>query len=298
MLVVALLVATAAAFALTEGLKLEQSPIFGTDVTKVFSPALGRAEISFRLRQADTVRVSLVDGAGEVVRTLVDRHYGKGRVTLAWDGRDDDRNVVPEGEYKPRVHLSRSRRTIELPNPIRVDTAGPEILDASSGPAAISPDGDGRGDRLTVHYKLDEPGRALLFSGGKQRVRTRFARKQGVLYWYGIVGGKPLRPGSYGFLLRAVDPAGNLSDAMSLESVRIRYVSLPEARVRTVAGTRFRVQVDADARTVRWRFAGGTGKSEPGLLSLRAPSVPGEYTLYVSVGKHAAKATVVVEPRG
>lgn len=297
MLVVALLVATAAAFALTEGLKLEQSPIFGTRVTKVFSPALGGAEISFRLRKADTVRVSLVDGAGDVVRTLVDRHYGTGRVTVVWDGRDDDRNVLPEGAYKPRVHLSGARRTIELPNPIRVDTAGPEILRSDVSPLAFSPDGDGRADRIIVRYRLDEPGRMLLYVSAKRRVRTRFARKEDALRWYGIVDGKPLRAGSYPFMLRAIDPAGNLG-APVFGSLRIRYVEVPEKAIRTVAGTRFRIQVDADARTVRWRFAGGTGKSEPGLLSLRAPSVPGEYTLYVSVGKHAAKATVAVEPRG
>lgn len=298
LLVVALLVATAAAFALTEGLKLEQSPIVGTRVTKVFSPALGTAEISFRLRTADTVRVSVVDAGGETVRTLVDRSYGTGRVAVSWNGRDADGNVVREGSYKPRVHLSAGRRTIELPNPIRVDTAGPGVVRSAVSPSAFSPDGDGRADGIAVSYRLDEPGRALLYVNGKRRVHTRFARTQDSLQWYGIVAGKPLRSGSYALALRPVDPAGNLGEVVRLGTVRIRYVELPEKKVRTVAGTRFRVQVDADARRIRWRFAGGTGTSEPGLLALRAPAAPGEYTLYVSVGGHASKAAVTVEPRG
>ena len=292
-----LLVATAAAFVYTEKLKLTPSPILGTHVTKVFSPALGSAEISFRLRTAGTVRVSIVAAGGDVVRTVADRPYEKGRVTVAWDGRDDTGNVVPEGSFKPRVHLSAGRRTIELPNPIRVDVAGPEILSSVADPVVFSPDGDGRVDGITVRYRLDEPGRMVLKVNGKRRVRTRFARTQDALHWYGIVNGKPLRAGAYALELRAVDPAGNLGPP-AFATVRIRYVELPERTVRTVAGTRFRVQVNADARSVRWRFAGGSGTSEPGLLALRAPTAAGEYTLYASVGKHAAKATVVVEPRG
>jgi len=298
LLVVALLVATAAAFALTEGLKLEQSPIYRTDVTKVFSPAITAAEISFRLRKTDTLRVSIVDGDGEVVRTLADRRYRKGRVTVAWDGRDDGRIVVPEGEYKPRVHLRASRRTIELPNPIRVDVTPPKVVGSAVSSRTLSPDGDGRGDRITVRVRVNEPARALLFVNGRRRVQTRFARAEDALQWYGIVNGKPLRPGPYALSLRAVDQAGNIGAAVELGAVRIRYVALPEEAVRTVAGARFRVHVEADARTVAWRFAGGSGSSEPGLLALRAPLAPGEYTLYVSVGGHAAKATVTVEPRG
>ena len=298
LIVVALLVATAAAFALTEGLKLEPSPILGTNVTKVFSPALGTAEISFRLRKADTVRVSIVAAGGDVVRTVADSPYGKGRVTVTWDGRDDAGNVVPEGSFKPRVHLSAGRRTIELPNPIAVDVTGPTVESWSVGPLVFSPDGDGRGDRIVVAYVLSEPGRAVLLVNGKRRVATRFARAEDKLDWYGKLEGKALRPGEYALQLRAEDQAGNLGSPTAAQPVTLRYVRLPDDPVHTVTAARFRVRVDTDARAIRWRFAGGSGTSEPGLLALRAPAAPGEYTLYVSVGTHAAKATVVVEPRG
>ena len=65
-LVVALLAATAAAFALTQGLKLQKSPIFGTQVQPVFSPVCGcdkqTARIAFKLRNADRIDVAIVDG--------------------------------------------------------------------------------------------------------------------------------------------------------------------------------------------------------------------------------------------
>ncbi len=74
-LVLALLAATAAAFALTESLKLEKSPITGTKVSKTFSPICKcptrAARIAFRLRTANRLTTVIVDSGGKVVRTLV-----------------------------------------------------------------------------------------------------------------------------------------------------------------------------------------------------------------------------------
>jgi len=69
-----LLIATAAAFAVTERLKLVKSPITGPRISKVFSPvcgcARGKANISLRLRHADHVTVTVLDGRRDVVSTL------------------------------------------------------------------------------------------------------------------------------------------------------------------------------------------------------------------------------------
>ena len=61
-LVVALLGGSAAAFAVTERLKLVRSPIWRTQVDKVVSPGTGRrAKIKFRLRSADSLSLAIVD---------------------------------------------------------------------------------------------------------------------------------------------------------------------------------------------------------------------------------------------
>ena len=65
-----LLLASAAAFAITEHLKLIKSPIYGPQVPKVFSPVAGKAVISFKLRHSDSVTVKIVDSHGNVVDTL------------------------------------------------------------------------------------------------------------------------------------------------------------------------------------------------------------------------------------
>ena len=132
LIVLALLGATAAAFAFTERVKLERSPITGTKVDRVFSPvcecARNVAVISFVLRRRGTVTVDMLDSDGRRVRRLVrDREELKGRVAYTWDGRNDLEQIVEEGIYRPRVELEERGRTIVLPNPIRVDTTAPRI---------------------------------------------------------------------------------------------------------------------------------------------------------------------------
>ena len=64
LLVLALLGCTAAAFAVTEGLKLEKSPITDTEVGKVVAPDsvtyFAKASISFVLRKPDRLTVQAI----------------------------------------------------------------------------------------------------------------------------------------------------------------------------------------------------------------------------------------------
>ncbi|MGI9112014.1 MAG: FlgD immunoglobulin-like domain containing protein [Gaiellaceae bacterium] len=298
-LVVALLAATATAFTLTQGLKLEQSPIFGTDVDKVFSPICGcesdRAKISFRLREADRVDVALIDSDGEIVATPVEgERFDRGRVVVRWDGLGADGQPLPEGEYRPRVRLREERRTTVLPNPIEIDLTAPRIVGTGVMPRIISPDGDRRADRLTVTYLLSEPARALLIVGGTKRVETRFPRERDTLAWFGRVDGRSVRPGAYPLQLRARDPAGNLGDAVQLAPVTVRYVSLGRERIVATGGTRFAIRVSSDARRIRWTLGRRSGFARPGTLRLRVPRQKGRYTLRVSANGHSASAAVFV----
>lgn len=298
-LVVALLAATATAFALTEGLKLEPSPILGTRVDEVFSPICAcdraRARVSFRLREADRIDVAFLNAAGEVVAMPVrGERFARGTVVVRWDGLDAAGEPLPEGAYRPRVHLREEKRTIVLPNPIELDTTPPVIEASASMPRVISPDGDRRADRLTVTYSLTEPARALLFVSGRKRVETRFPRDRDTLSWYGRVGGRAVRPGQYALALRARDPAGNLGEVVRLPSVTVRFVALGRKRVVVLAGTRFAIRVSSDARVVRWRLGPRSGTARPGTLRLRAPAQPGRFTLTISANGYAARAAVFV----
>jgi hypothetical protein len=298
-LVAALLLATGAAFAYAEKLKLTKSPILGTQVTKVFSPVCecptDVATIGFRLREADRLSVDVVDARGEPVRQLVSRQREPaGPLVLVWNGRDDAGRLVPEGAYRPRVRLLDDRRTITLPNPIRVDVTAPRFESVSIRPRVISPDGDGRNERAVVRYALSEPARVTLFVGGVRAVVKRGTQTQGAIRWSGRAAGEPPRPGAYELTLAARDVAGNAGPRTRPRTVVVRYVALGRPRIETRPGARFAVLVRSDARRIEWRLGARSGVAAPGTLRFRAPTRPGRYTLTVVANGQPARAAVLV----
>ena len=303
LIVLALLGATAAAFAVTERLKLERSPITGTQVDRVFSPVCECARdlsvISFILRRRETVTLDILDRNARSIRTVVrNRRESAGRVSYTWDGRDNLDRVVPEGVYRPRVRLRRNGRTIVLPNPIRVDTTAPVITLVRVFPRVFSPDGDGQSDRVTATYRIDERAQAVMLVDGRQRVQSKFRSVDGKLVWFGRVNGRTVAPGTYEIRLRAVDRAGNRSMRTRGVTVLLRFVALSRDHIKAAPGKRFSVRVLTDAESYRWLFAGRRGVGRKEVLILRAPETPGAYALYVTVGGRAARAAVdVVAPK-
>jgi hypothetical protein len=298
-LVAALLVATSAAFVVTEKLKLTRNPIIGPRVDKIFSPvcdcATDTASITFRLRKADQVTVDVIDSSGEVVRELARRHpQGRAAVSYVWDGRDSAGHVVDEGSYRPRVHLDKARRTIVMPNPIRVDVTPPHIVSFTARPLVISPDGDGRSDRARIRYRVSEPAVVELYVDGTRAIRKLGTRSRGTMSWAGTAAGEPLPEGVYTLRLVARDVAGNLGPRSGSRTVRIRFLALGRDRVVTSPGGRFPILALSQARRLEWSLGSRSGTARPGTLRLKAPARPGRYTLRVEANGHVKRAAVVV----
>jgi hypothetical protein len=296
-LLLALLVGSASAFALTEGLKLEKTPVFGTSVDKVFGPQ-GRvrdkqqANIFFKLRKPERLTVWIEKG-DERVRTIVPgKRFPKGPVALLWDGFSDSGRLLGDGDYQPVVRLS--HQTIRLPNEIHLDAIPPSIQVKHPLHGLISPDGDKRRDTFSVPYKVSEPAHGILLVNGRRVLYTRSQVETGRLSWNGKLNGRPAAPGNYLLTAQAEDTAGNASKAQPFAIVQVRYLALGRKRVIAKPGTRFAIRVSTDAPTVRWVLGGRTGTAPRGTLHLTAPKTPGAYTLYVSANGHAAKAAVVV----
>ena len=99
-LVAALLVATATAFAVTEQLKLEDSPVISTRIPALFSPREAEARIGFRLRREEDIQLDIADSQGTIVKQGVGSGaLGEAFHQFAWDGRDDSGQIVLDGIY-------------------------------------------------------------------------------------------------------------------------------------------------------------------------------------------------------
>lgn len=295
LLVVGLLGGSAAAFAVTERLKLERSPIFATMVDKVVSARSGKqAKIAFRLRKADDVSVAIVDASGKVVRSLsASRQPHAGLQEFSWDGRDDAGHAVKDGTYKPRVRLPGEHRTILLPNPIQVDTVAPRISPGRLNLTVFSPDGDFRHDYLLLRYRATKPSRALLYANGRLVVENYAYSTSGTVQW--SPDGMKLAPGPYHLRLRALDVVNNLGRPSRVFTVRIRYIELARHRIRARAGGRIVVSVSTDARAFRWRIGSRHGLVRARTLVLPA-GAPGRYQLVVSERGFSDRALIVVGP--
>lgn len=149
-----LVVATIAAFFISQHLKVTTPFISGVSgptppaINPVHGPTACRdpstgATVSERstvvsfyvVHQADAVNVYVVNQANATVRTIASNiSMRKSRAPtpqdfravtkyFPWNGRDGAGRAVAPGSYFYRVYLIHQQRTVELPQPVRVETA-------------------------------------------------------------------------------------------------------------------------------------------------------------------------------
>jgi hypothetical protein len=293
--VLALLGCTAAAFAVTENLKLEKSPISRTSVDKVVAPdslSHKTASIQFVLRKPGRLTVEIVNGSGTVVRTLArSRPANRGAQLFNWNGRGDNAEVVPDGTYRPRVHLSAEHRTILLPNPIRMDATAPLIRLVWVRPRALAPFAK-RHNYVRIHYQTNEPAQALLYVDGEPKTHVKRFLRDGKFSW-GPKAARYLSPGPHRVRLLSIDGATNVGPPSRALTIVVRDVEVRPHLVRVRAGKRFGLRIlNAQRYAVH---LGSLHKQRSGpLLVLRAPQQPGRYVLRVATDGHVARAAVVV----
>ena len=215
LLVAFLLAGTAVAFAVTQGLKQERSPIYGVRFSRVFGPHRP-AVLRFRLRKRDTITLTIVGADGKAVRTFPAQKHPHGLVTVYWGGRSTTA-LAPDGPYRLHVHLRRSDATIEIPTVFSLDTTPPSLAHVSVSPRVLT-----RGGRVVLRYATNEPGQIILRVDGRRAVVTRPRVHARPFTWDGTVGGSPVAAGRHVLRLRAVDLVGNRSHPSRPLRVRVR----------------------------------------------------------------------------
>ncbi len=312
----ALVAATVAAFFVTQHLKVTTPLIQGAPapVPAAFDPLAGvhgageprscqalhggvatpidyrRTYVTFYLQhQADHVAVYIVDTTGTIVRTIassydfrrIDRRNPPG--AFAWNGREDDGRVAPDGTYYYRIVLIGQSRTVQLAKPITISTTPPRPVVARVTPSLISPVAAGAlaaaPARTTIRYggvgalggqvtvlRTDPPGppRQVFSFAIHRRHATTIA-------WNGLIRGRPAPVGTYLIGLRAIDDACHVGSFPAERppvpgttphaGVTVRYLAAEVPNTPTPAGGAATVYVDSRRRPYRWALRRATGRA-------------------------------------
>jgi hypothetical protein len=200
-IVVALLAATAVAFATTERQKLEKTPFAVLHVDRAVSPSGAPALIVLRLHRAHLLTVQIVGKNDRPVATLAhEQRYEPGTVRFRW------RPHAPDGAYEPRVTLDDGRE-FTVPATIRVDSVAPTATLVSYRPHIVR-----RSARpeVRIAYRVSEPAHIIVYANGRRELRGGAKSLQFAVNWATKRNARRLPPGRYRLQLAAVDLAGNV----------------------------------------------------------------------------------------
>ena len=245
-LVFALLVAASfGAFFVTQRLKHTPTAVQTFKMTPFFSPTAttGRhlvERISFRIRRADRVTVTVVNSAGDDVATLGPREHPLGaylRYSLQWTGRTDAGHRAPDGTYRVRVRLLDQGRAVLSPRSFMLDSTPPRPRITAVAPAGAPAPATGAGPPIlprpggggvSVNFALDTGGddseAAAPRDSQLEIYRTDVTPAELVstlplaagassATWDGNVNGRPPAAGTYLVAIRDRDAAGNVGSS-------------------------------------------------------------------------------------
>lgn len=196
--------------------------------------------VTYRLNAPANVTVEVVDSIGGVITTLVDRVWTRaGQHTVMIDGAG-----LPDGRYAI-VITARTAAGAAVQSIVPL-TVSRTLGAVTASPAAFSPNGDGRKDRLVVTFllaaaadvriRIEREGRWVAsplfgsFLPGTQR-----------LVWDGVRSAGVLRDGDYEAVVEARDGFGAISYGVPFVSDTVA------PRIRILPGEKLRIEVSEPA---------------------------------------------------
>jgi hypothetical protein len=329
-----LVVATIGAFFVTQHLKVTTPLVAGYPrpdpaVINPRNPVVcggksnGSTTISFYLlHRADTVDMYVVNSAGTIVATLAtDRHMRRGvrnpDGVFHWNGRGDNGQIAPDGQYSFRLALIHQGRTITLPGgPVTVQTVAPRAVVTSVAPALIPQDGT----HATIHYSSDQgPSATVLMwrtdlPGGPRLVKHFITRWNATsVVWDGKIEERPAPAGTYLVGLKVINAACQTAQFPSRvppapgttphAGLTVRYLAAEGPLVPVAAGSDAVVHVQSAGLPYRWSLApagGGpvtaSGTSTASTVSVPVPAGgPGLYVLALRSATGSTQVPLVVD---
>ncbi|HWI21798.1 MAG TPA: N,N-dimethylformamidase beta subunit family domain-containing protein [Baekduia sp.] len=286
--------------------------------------------VNLRLKKADRVTLTIVDSDGDPVKTILSDRRLEAYKSLrqgeaSWDGRDSQGRLVADGLYRLRITLRELGRTATDTKSIIKDTVPPKPTILRVDPAGtdpthptILPRANG-GDVTAIFKKARDQASISVFQTSPRIRRVLTANiNEGIQQWSwdGKVDGARVPPGTYVFVARWRDQAGNLGSSVPLDrrglpvlgkpfpgrgGVTVRYLSVAPPAQAITAGRQATFAIDSRGERYRWslRRAGGrtikSGRANRPLLTLKIPRAnAGLYVLEARTSSHSARAPFVV----
>ncbi len=209
--------------------------------------------LTYRLSASANVTVEVIDSIGGVIATPVDRVWtSAGQHTVQIDGAG-----LPDGRYGIVITArTATGTTVQSIVPLTVSrTLG--VVTAS--PAAFSPNGDGRRDRLVVTFSLAAAAdvRIRIERDGRWVARPligNFVPGTQRFVWDGVRSTGALRDGAYQAIIEAQDGIGAISYGVPFvsDTVAPRLRILPSKRLRVEVSEPSVLTLRIDGRALRY----------------------------------------------
>lgn len=325
-----LVLATAGAFVAAQRLKRSTPIIERVYYYPYISPSCDpcsphahrTVNVLFTLRDTGRVTATIVNSAGDDVRTLVDdRRLHRGRHHYSWNGRTDSGTIAPDGSYRLRVTLRDQARSVTAARTLVLDTKPPHPRILAVTPSVILPGAPGPLGRARVRYRGNSNPHPLVriyrtdLPKPKEVTVFQAPRFRKTVKWDGLIDGKPAPDGVYAITITTYDHAGNGGSApprlppTRLEAkpntgVSVRYLTVSGSLDPLAAGSVSHFQIGPLARRLRWSLgptgpghAVARGSGSGSQLAVRIPSSTptGLYLLRVAAAGHRASQPVVVQ---
>ena len=319
---VLLVLATVAAFFVTQRLKTGQPVVKRLALQRYFSPngdgRKDRASIAFNLPKGDRVTVDIVTGNGERVRRVADdREMSRGHHRLSWNGRADDGTVPPDGLYYVRVTLRRQGRAATGVRGIELITEPPHPRIVAVTPSRVSTHALRPITMRFVGPSVVRPRFGIWRTGSYPPVRVATLtalRGQHTVTWDGRIATRPAPAGDYAASV-TVENRG-LVQGSSPRHLPPRPSEAPPGTGFSISGTTasgplepvqaggvVRLSVQNGERRFRWsvmrlgaKRPQRQGRGQGTALAFRMPAkaATGEYVVDVAAGGRPALVPISV----
>jgi subtilisin family serine protease len=170
-----------------------------------------KSSISFTAHKGSNVTVYVKDKKGRVVKYLAkNKKWNSGKVSLSWDGRQDNGVFVEDGTYTIVVKLSNGRESVSKTKSIKVVDKVIPSIQLSTASVSFSPNVKGK---VSIPFQLNKKAKvtAKIYDSKGNTVKTVWSDKglsggSHTLTWDGKNGaGKLLKDGTYRLTMSVTD---------------------------------------------------------------------------------------------